>query len=100
MKLPLQENKEEKAVNSTEKKRTSTQGDSKLPARTVSSKSRQRKSGPVMPPSEVVVKSFCPVARQNVKEEKYNMYRGKLYQIMYAELTSALDKMMVICDGK
>lgn len=50
--------------------------------------------------SDDVMESFLPVAKENVEKEKLNFYRGKLHQIMYAELGSAIDKMMMLCDGE
>lgn len=47
-----------------------------------------------------VMESFLPVVKENVEKEKLNFYRSKLHQIMYDELSSALDKMMVLCDGE
>lgn len=99
MNLPLQNTKEEITVNHNDKKRTSSQGDSKVGIQTASSKSRHRKSTH-MQPSEDVLKSFCPVNKQSVEEGKYDGYQGKLYQMMYAQLILALDKIAVICDEK
>lgn len=48
-----------------------------------------------------VMESFIPGAKEREHEkEKLNFYSGKLQQIMYAELSSAIDKMMVLCDGE
>lgn len=48
-----------------------------------------------------VMESLIPVAKESEHEkEKLNFYSGKLQQIMYAELSSAIDKMMVLCDGE
>ncbi|XP_062577979.1 MYCBP-associated protein-like [Saccostrea cucullata] len=63
----------------------------------------QKSCTPVPVPDEStddVMESFCPVAKGCVEIEKYDGYKDKLYQLMYAELSSALDKMMILCEEK
>ena len=47
-----------------------------------------------------VMESLCPVVKEGLEKEKYEVFKNKLYELMYAELDSAVGKMMMLCDNK